>query len=104
MEDQLVGYSNINKSYCVYKPATSRIIESRNSNHNRTPSRLLPRLPDERSTQTIPLSSGIDDHNYVTDDDVLEVLTVKRRCSVLDPFPVHLQITSPRQGSYPSRR
>ena len=85
VERRLIGYSNNSKSYRVYNPAPRRIMESRNVIFIETPSRLFPLPLEETSQQVTPPSNGMDDHNYITDDDVLRDLC---DCtSVLEPLP-----------------
>ena len=80
-----MGYSNNSKSYWVYNPATRRIKESRRVTFIETPSRLfLPSL-QETSQQIIQPRNGMDNNNYVTDNDVLRDL--HDYLSVLEPLP-----------------
>ena len=69
----------------MYNPATRRIMESRNVVFIETPSRLSPPPLEETSEQVNPPSNGMDDHNYITDDDVLRDLC--DYTSVLEPLP-----------------
>ena len=69
----------------MYNPATRRIMESRNVVFIETPSRLSPPPLEETSEQVNPPSNGMDDHNYITDDDFL--LDVRYYSSVLEPLP-----------------
>ena len=64
-----MGYSNNSKSYRVYNPANLRIMESSNDIFMETPSRLFPLSLEETSRQISPPSNGMDDHNYIADDD-----------------------------------
>ena len=85
VEGRLVGYSNNSKSHRAYNPATRRIMESRSVIFIETPSRLFPPPLEETSQQVNPSSNGMDDHNYITDDDVLRDLC--DYTSVLEPLP-----------------
>ena len=85
VEGRLVGYSNNSKSYWVYNPATRRTMESRNVIFIETRSRLFPPSLEATSQQITQPSNGMDDHNYVTDDDFLRDL--RDRTSMLDPLP-----------------
>ena len=60
-------------------------MESRNVIFIETPSRLFPPALEENSQQIIPPSNGMDDHNYITDDDFLRDL--RDYTSVLEPLP-----------------
>ena len=86
VEKRLVGYSNNSKSYRVYNPATRRIMESRNIIFIETPSRLFPPPLEETPQQVNPLSNGMDDHNYITDDDDF-LRDLRSYTSVLEPIP-----------------
>ena len=85
MEGRLVGYSNNSKSYRESNPATRRIIESQNVIFIATPSRLFPPPLEETSQQVNPPSNGMDDHNYITDEDFLRGLC--NYTSILEPLP-----------------
>ena len=87
VEKRLVGYSNNSKSYRVYNPATRRIMESRNIIFIETPSRLFPPPLEETPQQVNPLSNGMDDHNYITDDDDDFLRDLRSYTSVLEPIP-----------------
>ena len=85
VEGRLVGYSNNSKSYRVYNPATRRTTESRSVIFIETPSRLFPTPLEETSKQVNLPSSGMDDHNYITDNDFLRDL---HDCTcTLEPIP-----------------
>ena len=83
VEGRCVGYSNNGKSYRVYKPATRQIMGSRNVMFIETLSRLFPPPLEETSRQVNPQSNGMDDHNYITEDDFLRDL--RDYTSVLEP-------------------
>ena len=85
VEGRLVEYSNISKSCRAHSPATRRIMESRNVIFIETPLRLFPPPLEETSQQVNPPSNGMDDHNYITDDDFLRDL--RDYASVLEPRP-----------------
>ena len=84
-EGQLAGYSNNSESYRVHNPATRRIMESRNVISIEMPSRLFPPSLEETSQQIISPSNGMDNHNYITDDDFLRDL--RDYLFVLEPLP-----------------
>ena len=85
VEGRLVAYSNNSKRYRVYNPSTRRIFESRNVIFIETPSHLFPPPLEETSQQVNPPSNGMDDHNYITDEDFLRHL--REYTSVLEPLP-----------------
>ena len=60
-------------------------MESRNVIFIETPSRLFPPPLKKTSQQVNPPSNGMDDHNYITDDDFLRDL--RDYTSVLEPLP-----------------
>lgn len=80
-----MGYSINSNTYLVYNPATRRIMESRNVIFIDTPSRLLPPPLEENLPQSLPSGSGMDDHNYTTDDGFLRDL--RDYTSLLEPLP-----------------
>ena len=74
VEGRLVGCSNNSKVHRMYNPATRRTVESRNVIFIEPSSRLfLPPL-EENLQQVNPPRNGMDDHNYITDDDLLRDL------------------------------
>ena len=85
VKGRLVGYSNNSKSHRVYNPAARPIMESRKAIFIDTPPRLFPSPLEETSQQVYPPRNGMDDHNYVTDDDLLGDL--RDITSVLEPTP-----------------
>ena len=85
VEGRLVGYSNNSKSYRVYNPVARRIMERRKVIFIETPPRLFLSPLEEISQQVNPPSNGMDDHNYITDDDLLGDL--RDIMSVLEPTP-----------------
>ena len=85
VKGRLLGYNNISRSYRVYHPATRRIMEGRNVIFIETPSRLFPSALEETSQQIVPPCNGMDDHNYITEDNVLRDL--RDYTSVLEPLP-----------------
>ena len=97
VEKRRVGYSNNRKSYRVYNPVTRCIMESRNVIFIETPSRLFPPPLEETSQQVNPPSNGMDDHNYITDDDFLRDLRDYTSC--WNRFPVLLLTTLLWAGS-----
>ena len=75
-----------NSNSCrVYNPATRRIMETRNVSFIETPSRLFPPSLEENSRQIIPQSNGMDDHNYITDVEIL--CDLRHYTSVLERLP-----------------
>ena len=71
VEGRLVGYSSSSKSYRVCNPATRRIVVSGNVNEAPSCLCMFPPSLEEISRQIIAPSNGMDDLNYITDDDFL---------------------------------
>lgn len=96
-----MDFSYSSKSYRVHSPATRLIMESRNVNFMRTPSCILPPPPEEISTQTIPSSNGMDDHNYSAPQTTTFCAISAITIGSWNLFPVRPLTTSPWAGSRP---